>query len=68
MTSSDQSGNGTDREWAEESLLDAVDRIAEVQNHYDELTDEQEAMLGDAKSSIAAVHFNLGDKEVPFDL
>ncbi|ELY68897.1 hypothetical protein [Natrinema versiforme] len=57
----------TDQEWAEEMLLDAVDNIADVQNHYDELTDEQEDMLADAKSGIAAVYTNL-DGEVVFDL
>lgn len=65
---SGESEKEVNQEEAEENLKDAVDAIAQVQNHYDDLTDEQEAMLGDAKSSIAAVHFNLGDKEVRFDL
>lgn len=54
-------------EEAREKLKDAVDAIYAVQVGYD-LTEEEEAMLGDAKSSIAAVHFHSDDQEVVFDL
>lgn len=61
MTKSDM-----DQETAEEKLLCAVDDIADVQNEYGELTEEDVEFLRDAKSSIAAVYSHL-DGPIAFD-
>lgn len=53
---------------ARERLMDAVDAIYDVQEYYGDLTDEEQEMLKDFKSSTAAVHFHTGDGEVVFDL
>jgi hypothetical protein len=55
------------QEEAEKLLLEAVDDIAEVQDHYEELNEEEHEMLRDAKSGIAAVYMHL-DGEVVYDL
>ena len=55
-----------DQEEAEELLMEAVDNIATVQDGYQPLTDESNAMLRESKAGIASVvlHF---DGPIQFD-
>lgn len=55
-----------DHDEAQELLMEAVAHVSKVQNEYDGLNDEQERMLEDGKSSIAAVSLDL--EGVEFDL
>lgn len=62
-----QSQTAISQEEAEDLLMDAVDNLAQVQENYDALTEDQQEMLKDSKSGIAAVYTHL-DGPVVFDL
>jgi len=66
MTGAEDSATAMPQDEAEERLMRVVDDLAEVQDNYD-LTEDQQDMLCDAKSSVAAVYMHL-DGEVVYDL
>lgn len=63
---SDQGDADVDHDDAQQLLMEAVSHVAKVQNGYGGLSEEQEEMLEDGKSSIAAVSLDL--EGVEFDL
>jgi arginase family enzyme len=64
---SDLGNESLTQDEAEELLEEAVDNIAEVQDHYDGLTDDMDDMLRDSKSGIASVYLHF-DGPVVMDI
>ncbi len=65
---SDESGTHAEEvEQAQEKLTEAVDLLADVQDNLD-LTEEQNEMLRESKSGIAAVSWKLENPNTVIDL